>query len=118
VKKNALVSVAMLVTLVLAAVIIQVVSRNAWERRVWSCYAALGSGAPLKSRFLLPAVCTPTKILIEDLGTPKAQVLLGFMPPRSMWLSYVMETVNYDSYVIELHSHEGVTSARIHHGSD
>jgi len=108
----------MLVTLVLAAVIIQVVSRNAWERRVWSCYAALGSGAPLKSRFLLPAVCTPTKILIEDLGTPKAQVLLGFMPPRSMWLSYVMETVNYDSYVIELHSHEGVTSARIHHGSD
>jgi hypothetical protein len=116
--KKAVVCTIVLVMLASFAVIVQVVTRRTWERRVWSCYAALESGAPLKSRFLIPEVCAPNKTLVGDLGTAKAHVLLGFRPPRTMWLAYVSGTVDYDSYVIELRNHEGVTRARVHHGSD
>ena len=116
--KTILVSTIVLLTLGLAMAIVQIVSRHTWERRVWSCYAALGSGDPLKSSFPIPAACTATTMGVQDLGTPRAEVLLAFEPPRSMWVSYLFDTAGYDSYLIELRNAEGVTRAHLHHGSD
>jgi hypothetical protein len=117
--KWALATVGVLVTLGLAAMIVQTVSREVWERKVWSCYDALGSGArPLKRRLLLPPVCKATGVLVSDLGAPNAQLVLGFQPPRTMWLSYALRTADYDSYAIEISTHAGITRAQIHHGSD
>jgi nitrous oxide reductase accessory protein NosL len=116
--KTILVSTIVLLTVGLAMAIVQIVSRHSWERRVWSCYAALGSGEPLKSRVPIPATCAATGMLVQDLGSPKAEVLLGFEPPRSMWVSYLFDTAGYDSYLIELRNDGGVTRAHLHHGSD
>ena len=116
--KKVLVTVGVLVTLGLAAMIVQTIAHRVWDRGVWSCYSALGSGDPLKDRFLIPPACKATRTLVGDLGTPNAQVLLEFRPPRTMWISYLEGTVDYDTYVIELRRHEGVTRARMHHGSD
>jgi hypothetical protein len=117
--KKWLIALGVLVALGFAASLAQSVSQRMWERRVWSCYAALGSGeTPLKARFLLPPMCRGTAILISNLGAPDAEVLLQFRPPQTMWLSYLMRTVDYDTYVIEIRTRDGVTRARLHHGSD
>src|SRR5712691_11826066 len=100
--RKILIAAGVLVTLALIAMIVQVLSHRMWERRVWSCYAALGSGTtPLNDRLLIPPVCNTGAILVSNLGAPNAEVLFAFRPPRTMWLSYVLRTVDYDSYTIE-----------------
>jgi uncharacterized membrane protein len=117
--KKMSIAFAILMTLGLVAMIVQTVSHRLWEKRVWSCYEALGSGnARLKERFVVPPVCRPAQIAIAELGTPNAEVLFAFRPPRTMWLSYVLGSVDYDGYVIELRRRDGYVSARMHHGSD
>ena len=107
-----------LIALAFGAVIVQVVSHRVWERRVWSCYAALGSGTErLKESFVIPTPCRAATIGIANIGLPNAQVLFEFRPPRTMWLSHVLRTVEYDTFMIELTRRDGYVSAHIHHGS-
>jgi len=101
------------------AAAVQIVSHRMWERRVWTCYEALGSGTvPLKTRFLVPPACRGDAMMVADLGTPDAAVVFAFRPPRTMWVSYAFGTVDYDSYSIEVHRRNGAPAAEIHHGSD
>jgi hypothetical protein len=117
--RKMLIAAGVLITLALVAMIVQVVSHRMWERRVWSCYSALGSGVtPLPDRLLIPPVCKANAILVNNLGSANAEVVFGFRPPTTMWLSYVLRTVEYDSYTIEVSRRDGVTRAHMHHGSD
>ena len=117
--KKTLIVAGVVLTIGFVAVTVQVVSHRLWERRVWSCYAALGSGTlPLKARFVVPPSCRAGEMMIADLGTPDAAVLFGFRPPRTMWVSYVLGTVEYDSYTIEVRRRNGAAGAQIHHGSE
>lgn len=110
---------ALIVLSLIVAMIMQVVSHRMWERRVWACFSALGSGERrVSDRLLVPPVCTPDAILVSNIGLPNAEVILAFKPPRTMWWSYAMRTVEYDSYSIELSRREGGTRAQLHHGSD
>src|SRR6476661_5554667 len=117
--KKWVVAFAILMTIGLIAMIVQAVSHRTWERRVWTCYEALGSGnAHLKERFVLPPACRSAQIVVSALGKPEAQVLLAFRPPPTMWLSYAFGSVDYDSYAIELRRRDGYVTAQMHHGSD
>ena len=117
--KKILIAAGVLLAIALIAVVVQVVSHRSWERRVWACYADLGSGTiPLKTRFAIPERCQASEMVVADLGAPNAEVLFGFRPPRAMWVSYAMRTADYDSYVIEVRQRDGRTYAQIHHGSD
>lgn len=117
--KKLLIAVGVLITLAFAALIVQVVSHRMWDRRVWVCYAALGSGqTALPDRLLIPSPCKAEVIFVTGLGTPNAAIMLGFRPPPTMWFSYMLQTVEYDSYTIEVSRRDGVTKAQLHHGSD
>ena len=117
--KRITIIVVAIVVIVLAAFVIQVASQRTWERRVWSCYGALGSGAPLKDPFALPSSCAAADLIsIRDLGKPSATLMIGFRPPVTMWISYATHTVEYDSYVIDVTSRDGALRARMSHGSD
>src|SRR5689334_10259533 len=117
--KKTLISAAVIAGLVLVALIVQVVSRRVWDARVWSCYAALGGGEhALPVLFRIPSQCKATDIFVNRLGTPDAEVILGFRPPLTMWISYLARTADYDTYTIELRTRGAETQARIHHGSD
>jgi hypothetical protein len=117
--RKTLIATGVIVAFIAGAVIIDVVSRRTWEARVWSCYSALGSGqAALPDRLLLPERCAASAVIIEDIGLPHAEVLLVFRPPRMMWLSYLLKSVDYDSYAIDVSRRAGVVRAKLHHGSD
>ena len=117
--KKTLIAAGVLLVIALIAVVVQVVSHRAWERRVWACYTDLGSGTvPLRARFTVPERCRASEIIVADLGAPNAEVLFGFRPPRAMWVSYALRTVDYDTYVIEVRQRDGRAFAQIHHGSD
>ena len=117
--KKLLIAAGVLISLALVALIVQVVSHRMWEKRVWACFAALGSGqTPLPDRLLIPAPCKADAIYVNGLGTPNAQIMFGFQPPKTMWFSYMLRTVEYDSYMIEVSRRDGVTKAQLHHGSD
>ena len=117
--KKLLIAAGVLISLALLAMIVQVVSHRMWEKRVWACYAALGSGqTALPDRLLVPPPCKADAILINGLGSPNAAVLFAFQPPPTMWFSYMLRTVEYDSYTIEVRRRDGVTKAELHHGSD
>ncbi len=117
--RKLLITSGVFVLLALVAIIVQVGSENLWKRRIWSCYEALGSGdRELKRRFFLPPPCRSARTLVSDLGAPDAAIVLVFQPPGTMWLSYLTNTVEYDTYAIELHTQKGVTRAHLHHGSD
>ena len=117
--KKLLIAAGVLITLFLAALIVQVVSHRIWEGRVWACYAALGSGqAALPDLLLIPPPCKADAIFVNRLGSPNAEVMFGFRPPPTMWFSYMLRTVEYDSYTIEVSRRDGVLKAQLHHGSD
>jgi hypothetical protein len=117
--KKILIAASVPLVIALIAVVVQLLSHRAWERRVWSCYRDLGSGTvPLRARFTVPQRCRTGDMVVADLGTPEARVLFGFRPPRTMWVSYALRTVDYDAYVIEVRQLEGRMRAQIHHGSD
>lgn len=117
--KKSLIAGGIIVAIGFVAAVVQVVSHRLWDGRVWACYRALGSGsAPLPSRMIVPADCRGGDMMIADLGTPNAAVTFGFRPPPTMWVSYALRTVDYDSYAIEVRQREGKTVAQIHHGSD
>ena len=117
--KKLLIAAGVLISLALVAMVMQVVSHRMWERRVWSCYAALGSGqTALPDRLLVPAPCKADAIFVNGLGTPNAQIVFGFRPPPTVWFSYMLRTVEYDSYTIEVSRRDSVLKAQLHHGPD
>jgi len=117
--KKLVIIVVTVIVIAAAALVVQVMSHRSWEKGVWSCYAALGSGeAALANPLILPAKCSASAIAIRDLGKPTASVSLLFRPPTTMWVSHLMRTVEYDSYVIEISGRDSVVRAKMHHGSD
>ena len=88
----------MLISLALVAMIEQVVSHRMWDRRVWACYAALGSGqTALPDRLLIPPSCKAYAIYLNGLGTRNAQIMFA---------------------MIKVSRRDGVMKAQLHHGSD
>ena len=110
----AVVAGAALVVAIPTSIVIDKWSLDRWSRNVLTQYASLQTAVDrdMPTEFLV----RPDSINLYRNG----DVSLIFFPPRAAWLTWCLDLVSYESYVIEIHAPKSGGRPRLHlaHGSD